>query len=36
MYELNKDYGQIERRPHPNPLLVGGGVEQFKYFYVET
>jgi hypothetical protein len=36
MYELNKDFGQIERRPHPNPLLQGEGEEKFKYYYTKT
>jgi isoleucyl-tRNA synthetase len=36
MYELNKDFGQIERRPHPTPLLQGEGVEQYQYIYTKT
>jgi isoleucyl-tRNA synthetase len=36
LYEYNRDFGQIERRPHPNPLLTGEGEKQYEYFYTNT
>jgi len=35
LYELNKDFGQIEKIPHPSPLPEGEGNISFKYFYKE-
>ncbi len=37
LYELNKDFGQIEKIPHPNPLLwEERGQKEFKYIYTNT
>ncbi|MCK9272869.1 isoleucine--tRNA ligase [Candidatus Gracilibacteria bacterium] len=35
LYELNKDFGQIEKRPHPTFLSQGEENMEYKYFYVE-
>ncbi len=35
LYELNKNFGQISRSPHPNPLPGGEGT-QYQYFYTNT
>jgi hypothetical protein len=42
MYELNKEYGQIERKPKNNshlnslPLQEKEAQEEFDYFYTKT
>ncbi|MDD3646774.1 MAG: isoleucine--tRNA ligase [Candidatus Gracilibacteria bacterium] len=37
LYELNKEYGQIEKRPHPNPLLSKEREQEvYQYFYTNT
>jgi isoleucyl-tRNA synthetase len=35
LYELNKDFEQIEKRPHPTSPSQGEENMEYKYFYIE-